>query len=547
MRWPSLVGAAGSLLAGWLSLTPSLLPRPPLVQGVTTGLAAAVGLGVAELLGWLVREVRRVSGRPTDERSGPGPVARRRPVVALVAVAVLASAVVLWCWSEWQQDLRALMDMPSLPAVAPLVVALVAPVVAASLVLAGRVVRRAVTAARAWLVARLARPAVVAIEAVVVLALAMLVLSGVAIDMLTAPVGAVYAQIDRGTAAGVSEPSSSLRSGGPGSSVDWDGLGLEGRSFVAGGPRPEELRQFAGGGAREPIRVYAGLRSADDVEAEARLVVEELDRTGAWDRHVVAVYTSTGTGLVDPDVADSLELLWGGDTAIASMQYSYLPSWLAFLGDRQSAADAGRVLIDAVRSRWEELPPEARPELVVVGESLGSYGTESAFRDAEQLAGRVDAAYLIGPPFMSPIWQELVEERDPDSPVWLPEVGAGEEVRFANGREQLVAPFPEWVDRRILYLDHGSDPVTWWSPDLAWSRPEWLEGERAPDVSDAIVWLPVVTFLQTAVDLANAQSVPVGHGHRYGATIADGWAALLPPPGWTQGDTERLHDWMQRR
>jgi uncharacterized membrane protein len=455
--------------------------------------------------------------------------------------------VALWCWSEWQQDLRTLMDMPPLPVAAPLVVVSVAPVVAAALVLAGRVLRRVVTAARAWLVARLARPAVVAIEAVVVLALAMLVLSGAAIDLLTAPVGAVYAQIDRGTAAGVSEPSSSLRSGGPGSAVDWDGLGLEGRSFVAGGPHPEELRQFADEGAQEPIRVYAGLRSADDLAAEARLVVEELDRTGAWDRQVVAVYTSTGTGLVDPDVVDGLELLWGGDTAIASMQYSYLPSWLAFLGDRESAADAGRVLIDAVRSRWEELPPQDRPELVVVGESLGSYGTESAFRDAEQLAGRVDAAYFIGPPFMSPIWQELVEERDPDSPVWLPEVGAGEQVRFANGREQLVAPFPEWADRRILYLDHGSDPVTWWSPGLAWSRPEWLEGERAPDVSDAIVWLPVVTFLQTAVDLANAQSVPVGHGHRYGATIADGWAALLPPPGWTQEDTERLHDWMQRR
>jgi uncharacterized membrane protein len=542
------VGLTGALVAAWLSLTPSLLPRPPLVQGAATGLAAAVGLGVAELMAWLVREARRVFG----PRGAPGPGGdpgspRRRLRIASVAVAALASALVLWCWWGWQQDLRALMGMRSLPVAAPLIVVVVAPVVAAALVLAGRAVRWVVTTTRARLVAKLARPAVVAIEAAVVLALVVLVASGAAIDLLTAPVGAVYAQIDRGTAAGVSAPTSRLRSGGPGSALDWEDLGSQGRSFVAGGPRPEELQRFAGGAVEEPVRVYAGLRSADSLAAEAELVVEELDRTGAWDRDVVAVYTSTGTGLVDPDVADSLELLWAGDTAIASMQYSYLPSWLAFLGDRQSAADAGRVLVDAVRSRWADLPSADRPRLVVVGESLGSYGTESAFLDADQLAERVDAAYFIGPPFMSPIWQELVEQRDPDSPVWLPEVGAGEQVRFANGRHQLVAPFPEWVQRRMLYLDHGSDPVTWWSPGLAWTHPEWLEGERAPDVSDQIVWLPVVTFLQTAVDLANAQSVPVGHGHRYGATIADGWAALLPPPGWTQADTARLHGWMLRR
>lgn len=40
--------------------------------------------------------------------------------------------------------------------------------------------------------------------------------------------------------------------------------------------------------------------------------------------------------------------------------------------------------------------------------------------------------------------------------------------------------------------------------------------------------------------MAVATHVPDGHGHRYVATVADGWAAVLSPPGWTQQKTERL-------
>ena len=30
-------------------------------------------------------------------------------------------------------------------------------------------------------------------------------------------------------------------------------------------------------------------------------------------------------------------------------------------------------------------------------------------------------------------------------------------------------------------------------------------------------WIPVVSYLQTTVDLMSAQNAPTGHGHRYGA------------------------------
>jgi hypothetical protein len=51
-------------------------------------------------------------------------------------------------------------------------------------------------------------------------------------------------------------------------------------------------------------------------------------------------------------------------------------------------------------------------------------------------------------------------------------------------------------------------------PALLWSEPTWLRGERGPDVSGDMTWIPVVTFWQVAADMAFAMDVPAGHGHR---------------------------------
>ena len=49
----------------------------------------------------------------------------------------------------------------------------------------------------------------------------------------------------------------------------------------------------------------------------------------------------TGTGWVDSDVTDSLEYMYAGDTALVSMQYSYLPSWISFMVDRSKVSGDG--------------------------------------------------------------------------------------------------------------------------------------------------------------------------------------------------------------
>lgn len=82
--------------------------------------------------------------------------------------------------------------------------------------------------------------------------------------------------------------------------------------------------------------------------------------------------------------------------------------------------------------------------------------------------------------------------------------------------------------------------MVWWTPDLLWHRPAWLNRPLGPDVTDEMRFWPVITFWQTTVDLAVSFGAPPPHGHRYGTGAVDGWAAVVPPPGWTDQDTARL-------
>ncbi|EUA23142.1 hypothetical protein I553_5265 [Mycobacterium xenopi 4042] len=48
-----------------------------------------------------------------------------------------------------------------------------------------------------------------------------------------------------------------------------------------------------------------------------------------------------------------------------------------------------------------------------------------------------------------------------------------------------------WEGTRVLFLQHPSDPVVWWSPDLLFSRPDWLvepPGKTAPRRCAGIRW-----------------------------------------------------------
>jgi uncharacterized membrane protein len=358
---------------------------------------------------------------------------------------------------------------------------------------------------------------------------AWLFISGVLLDGLVWAADQAFAVRNDTTEDGVQEPTSGLRSGGPGSLVPWESLGRQGRAFTAGGPSVEEIGAFTGTGAIEPIRIFAGTVSAEDAGERAELAV----RAGGFDRSNLLVVTTTGSGQVLPDSVGAFEYLTAGDSAIVAIQYSYLPSWLSYLVDQERAREAGSELFDAVYEQWSALPADDRPRLLVFGESLGSFGGETAFSGEYDMASRVDGALFAGPPNFNTLYREFADDRDDGSPEIEPIFHNGRTVRFAArpGREIEPASQP-WNRTRVLYLVHPSDPVVWWSPALLLTRPDWLEEPAGDDVLDAMVWIPFITFWQVTADLPIALAAPSGHGHNYSGDHVDGWATVLEPPGW---------------
>ena len=275
-------------------------------------------------------------------------------------------------------------------------------------------------------------------------------------------------------------------------------------------------------------------------------MVDELRRTGAFERKVLVVAMATGTGWIEPHASAAIEQLWSGDTAIASMQYSYLPSWMAFLVDNNDTAPAGSTLFNAVHRAWSELPEDRRPLLLVFGESLGVYAAEAPFAgfDAStslaNMASRTDGMLLAGPTPNSRVWRQLVAEREPGTPAWKPVFDGGSTARVFTSVADIAASPDEWQGTHIAYLVYPTDPVTGYDLRTAWTRPPWLDDPTAPDVLPSATWLPGVTVFQSFGDLVDAWYAPIGRGHNYEVDLIDAWAAVRAPEGWTDADTARL-------
>ena len=261
-------------------------------------------------------------------------------------------------------------------------------------------------------------------------------------------------------------------------------------------------------------------------------------------------WTSTGTGWVDPVAATAVEYLFAGNTAIASMQYSYLPSWISFLVDGPKASEAGAALNDAVYDWWSGLPADSRPALIVFGESLGSRGTEAAFAgdDADDsvlaLTSRSDGVLLVGPTATNEIWRQIEDARAPTSPVWAPVFDEGRVVRFAPSAGDVRPHGGAWQGSRVLYVHHPSDPVGSWTMQTLWAPPPWIDSPTGDDVPGSVGWFPVVTWLQVLADLAAGFSAEPGHGHNYDADFVEAWMSVYPADGWTSVELERLEEHM---
>lgn len=538
--WLSLdfTGIAFAALFFCWSLTPSLLPRDWLFQGIIGGINAAIGYGVGCAVGWVVHRFA-LAGRPWWPP--PLPVLRAMKV-AVPAAAILASLMALVLAAGEQRQLAALMGAESTTTSGYLRTIVLSLGVSAALIGLWRSLHDIGKWISLQLIRRAGMPLGLArtLGVLVVVLMTFMLIDGVLLRGAYALTNQAFGLRDDTTRVGAEQPTDPAKSGSPESRASWETLGFEGRNFVARGLDAADLTAINGAPAQEPIRVYVGLDTAETPDARADLVIDELERTGAFDRSVLVLIPTTGTGWVNPTAAQAMELVHNGDLAMVAWQYSYLPSWISFLADREKAAEAGEMLVDRVHEYWSRLPENDRPKLYVYGESLGTQSGEGTFDSLAEIRSTVDGVLWVGPPNSNRLWRQIVERRDPGTPEVLPVYADGLVVRFADDRESIEDPDTPWMSPRVLYIQHASDPVVWWSPDLLFTRPDWLSEPPGPDRLPQMRWFPIVTFWQVSADLTNAAGVPDGHGHNYGTVVLDGWLAIARPDGWTETDTERV-------
>lgn len=323
------------------------------------------------------------------------------------------------------------------------------------------------------------------------------------------------------------------RSGSPESASSWESIGGQGRLFLGFGPSADDIAEVTGRPAMEPVRVYVGLpKEQKDPRPLATKAVEELRRAGGFDRAVLVVYTATGSGWVDEWICQPLEYMTGGDCAVVSIQYSYLFSAAMMVSDLTPCAEAGRALFEAVEEEVLRRPEGSRPLLVAAGESLGAYGSQAAFVDAVDLRKRTDGAIWVGSPKSSNLSLALTSARQKGSPEVAPVIDSGKNIRFITGPDELEVDlfgreYGPWNYPRAVFVQHASDPVVRYSPDLAFREPDWLRERVGPDVSPAMKYTPIATLFQVITDLPVAGLAPAGHGHTYHRELLDVWIKVL--------------------
>jgi uncharacterized membrane protein len=544
VTWPKIGSVTVAMLLWWESLRPSMLPRSWLLQGAVGALCIWFGIGIGGLLHRLVRRILRAAGTviPTPTRVRVGQV--------LLAIGVVAVAIGSWRWLSWQREHRRLIHMPSVSFWSIIPMLITTAILTLVLMTIARTVKHLVLridrAAAKRLPEKWSRTAVIG-GVIVVLFFG----TGFATNQFAKWADTNFGALDEGTADGIEQPTSELISGGPSSLVKFEDLGFQGRTFVGETPTIDDIREFDDTTEpKQPIRAYVGLNSADSVAARVQLAVAELERTGAFERKVLVIATPTGTGWINPNAARTLEYMWGGDTAIVGVQYSFLPSWVATLVDTESAPEMGVALFNGIYSAWSEQPEASRPALLVFGESLGSFAGEQAFTDntdgfqaaLESIVDKADAALFVGPTRGNKIYGPLVDNRDPGSPSWDPAFAAVPNLRVANRTDDILADNSNWPQPRVLYLHHPSDAVGTWEVANLWRAPGWADDPAAYDIPEAARWTPIVSVTQEVFDLMNGFSASPGFGHDYRNNLAAAWAAIYPPDGWTDSDTQRLNE-----
>ena len=525
----SFLGVIAALAMYAVSVSPSLMARSWAWHAVASGILVACGYVAGVVVQNVAQLVIRLTGL-TISASEPVELGFRIGIGALFAL--------WWIYAVIQSSRRArkaaaLVNMPGETFGEYLLGTAGAVVVSWMLLRIVGALNRLCWMLIASLDAHMPRPAAIVVSMVILFAIMFFLTSKV---ILRGGIGFFRRkaeQLNMRTARGIYQPVVPERSASPASPVTWESVGGQGRVFLGRGPSRLDIAQVCGGVAMEPIRVYSGMPTGGSgIEQAAATVVAELHRTGAFDRAVILIAASTGSGWVDEWQVQPLEFLTRGNCATASLQYSYVPSALNWLTGLEPAQEASAALFAAVRAELDLMDEADRPALFVCGESLGAFASQSVFESFEDVLARVDGALWVGTPAFTPMHAALTAARHKGSPEVAPVVNNGRRVRFVNEPSDLRTDLygrelGPWGFPRVVYAQHPSDPVVWWTNKLIWTKPDWLRERAGRDVSMNVEFTRFATYIQVLADLPVAGTAPGGHGHTYHEELIPLWRGIL--------------------
>jgi uncharacterized membrane protein len=375
--------------------------------------------------------------------------------VFLICAAVLV-VVSFGLGQYWQYEIRKLMGVTDYNIAYVVASPLVAALVFCLFLLIGRGLRGLFRWVARLMSRWIGRRAARAIGWILVAGLTYLVVTGLLLQGLVDALNSAYSVRDTKTAEGIHQPTTSLRSGGPGSVLPWDTLSWQGRNFIGLGPSVSDIEKLG--------RAYRG---ADPCLTPGwrRLTTprrgqpggQDLERTGAFKRKNLLVVTTTGSGWVDlalwtPSSTSPRRQRHGGDPVL-------LPAVLGlYLVDQSKAREAGRALFDAVYGAWSDVP-RAASRLFVAGRASG----RSAARPrsaASSLANLTSGALFAFAQLQHavPGVQRPPRQRKPRDAAGLSGRTDRSGSPATRARTYRLTASP-WTGSRVLYMMHPSDPI----------------------------------------------------------------------------------------
>jgi uncharacterized membrane protein len=347
-------------------------------------------------------------------------------------------------------------------------------------------------------------------------------------------------------------PSTPEVTGSPASGLDWTKQTREGARWLSMAVSPNSIEAVMGvTSAKQPIRVYASLDSAQSDQERAGVLLAEIDRTKALERKAFALFSPTGSGYVNYVATETFEYLTHGDCASAAIQYSVLPSALSLTRVPTGSAQTAMVIAGIVQ-RLLAMPKSKRPKFYLFGESLGSQVSEEMFRGTGLIGldgTGIDAALWIGTPAAT-IWRRQIwgDRTITEAPT----VGPGAAYLPRSLMDWKALPKKERAKVRYLLLQNGDDPIPKFGAQVAWRKPDWLgpNATRPIGAPKGTAWMPVTTFMMTFLDMLNALTPTPGvfaeGGHDYRLVLPEAISETWQLPATTE-QMDRINLAMRQR